>query len=136
MLLLSWPKSTVHVTITLRPSTTRVSCLSTTTRTLLIQSQLLLTTVIGTLSVRRLPSTASVTPPSPLRCPQSPLASSVTPPTVLSHPVTTSPLRRARKAENQRIGQSPNYDLHHKSDGSVVKMSTKNNRNVFKHGER
>ena len=47
-----------------------------------------------------------------------------------------TPLRRARKAENQRIGQSPNYDLHHKSDGSVVKMSTKNNRNVFKHGER
>ena len=47
-----------------------------------------------------------------------------------------TPLRRERKAENQRIGQSPNYDLHHKSDGSVVKMSTKNNRNVFKHGER
>jgi len=44
--------------------------------------------------------------------------------------------RKARKAENQRIGQSSNYDLHHKSDGSVVKMSTKNNRNVFKHGER
>jgi len=44
--------------------------------------------------------------------------------------------RKDRKAENQRIGQSSNYDLHHKSDGSVVKMSTKNNRNVFKHGER
>jgi len=44
--------------------------------------------------------------------------------------------RKARKAENQRIGQSSNYDLHHKPDGSVVKMSTKNNRNVFKHGER
>ena len=44
--------------------------------------------------------------------------------------------RKDRKAENQRIGQSPNYDLHHKSDGTVVKMSIKNNRDVFKHGER
>ena len=47
-----------------------------------------------------------------------------------------TPKRRKRKAENQRIGQSSEYDLHHKSDGSVVKMSTKNNRNVWKHGER
>ena len=47
-----------------------------------------------------------------------------------------TPLRKARKAENQRIGQSPNRDLHHKSDGSVVRMSRKNNRNVWKHGER
>tara|TARA_B100001094_G_scaffold133854_1_gene129655 strand:+ start:335 stop:574 length:240 start_codon:yes stop_codon:yes gene_type:complete len=44
--------------------------------------------------------------------------------------------RKERKAENQRIGQSSNYDLHHKSDGSVIKTTTKNNRNVFKHGER
>ena len=47
-----------------------------------------------------------------------------------------TPKRRARKAENQRIGQSSEYDLHHKPDGSVVKMSTKSNRNVWKHGER
>ena len=47
-----------------------------------------------------------------------------------------TPARKMKKAENQRIGQSSNYDLHHKSDGSVVKMSTKNNRNVWKHGER
>jgi hypothetical protein len=47
-----------------------------------------------------------------------------------------SPARKMKKAENQRIGQSSNYDLHHKSDGSVVKMSVKNNRNVWKHGER
>ena len=46
------------------------------------------------------------------------------------------PARKMKKAENQRIGQSSNYDWHHKSDGSVVKMSTKNNRNVWKHGER
>jgi hypothetical protein len=47
-----------------------------------------------------------------------------------------TPARMAKKAENQRIGQSSNYDLHHKPDGNVVKMSTKNNRNVWKHGER
>ena len=47
-----------------------------------------------------------------------------------------TPVRRRKKAENQRIGQSSEYDLHHKSDGSIVKMSTKNNRNVWKHGER
>jgi hypothetical protein len=47
-----------------------------------------------------------------------------------------TPARMAKKAENQRNGQSSNYDWHHKSDGSVVKMSVKNNRNVWKHGER
>ena len=47
-----------------------------------------------------------------------------------------TPLRKKRKRENQANGQSSNYDWHHKSDGSVVKMSTKNNRNVWKHGER
>ena len=47
-----------------------------------------------------------------------------------------TPARKAKKAENQRIGQSSEYDLHHKKDGSVVKMSKKNNRNVWKHGER
>ena len=47
-----------------------------------------------------------------------------------------TPLRKQRKAENQRIGQSSSSDLHHKSDGSVVKTSVKNNRNVWKHGER
>jgi hypothetical protein len=45
-------------------------------------------------------------------------------------------LRKNRKAENQRIGQSSNSDLHHKPDGSVVRVSAKNNRNVWKHGER
>ena len=45
-----------------------------------------------------------------------------------------TPLRKARKAENQRIGQSPNRDLHHKSDGSVVKVSIKNNRGKFGKG--
>ena len=47
-----------------------------------------------------------------------------------------TPLRKKRKKENQATGQSSDYDLHHKPDGSTVKMSTKNNRNVWKHGER
>lgn len=44
--------------------------------------------------------------------------------------------RKNRKAENQRIGQNGTTDLHHQPDGSVVRMSKKNNRNVWKHGER
>ena len=44
--------------------------------------------------------------------------------------------RKDRKAENQRLGQRSDSDLHHKSNGSVVRMSRKNNRNVWKHGER
>jgi len=47
-----------------------------------------------------------------------------------------TPARKAKKAQNQRIGQRSDSDLHHKSDGSVVRMSVKNNRNVWKHGER
>ncbi len=39
-----------------------------------------------------------------------------------------TPKRRARKAENQRIGQSPNKDIHHKSDGTTEKISIKANR--------
>jgi hypothetical protein len=41
-----------------------------------------------------------------------------------------------RRSQNQSIGQNGNTDLHHKPDGSVVRMSIKNNRNVWKHGER
>ena len=42
-----------------------------------------------------------------------------------------------RRNQNQASGkQSSEYDLHHKPDGSIVKMSIKNNRNVWKHGER
>ena len=47
-----------------------------------------------------------------------------------------TPKRKLRKRQNQRIGQKSDSDLHHKSDGSVVRMSIKNNRNVWKHGER
>ena len=44
--------------------------------------------------------------------------------------------RKDRKAQNQRIGQNSTTDLHHRPDGGVVRMSKKNNRNVWKHGER
>jgi hypothetical protein len=43
---------------------------------------------------------------------------------------------KKKKAENQRIGQRSDSDIHHKSDGTTVRISTKNNRNVWKHGER
>jgi hypothetical protein len=43
---------------------------------------------------------------------------------------------KKKKAENQRIGQRSDSDIHHKSDGTTIRMSTKNNRNVWKHGER
>ena len=45
-----------------------------------------------------------------------------------------TPKRRARKAQNQRIGQSPTSDIHHKSDGSTERVSIKNNRGNFGRG--
>ena len=44
--------------------------------------------------------------------------------------------RKDRKAENQKEGQRSDSDIHHKSDGTTIRISTKNNRNVWKHGER
>ena len=44
-----------------------------------------------------------------------------------------SPVRRAKKAQNQRIGQRSDSDLHH--TGSAVKrVSIKNNRGNFGNG--
>ena len=45
-----------------------------------------------------------------------------------------TPERRKRKAENQRIGQSSDSDIHHKSDGSTERVSIKNNRGNFGNG--
>ena len=45
-----------------------------------------------------------------------------------------TPLRRKRKAQNQRIGQNSNSDLHHRSDGSVIRTSIKNNRGNYGRG--
>ena len=42
--------------------------------------------------------------------------------------------RRDRKAQNQRIGQKSDSDIHHKSDGSTERVSIKNNRGNFGNG--
>ena len=42
--------------------------------------------------------------------------------------------RKEKKAENQRIGQSPDKDIHHKSDGSTEKISIKANRGFYGRG--
>ena len=44
--------------------------------------------------------------------------------------------RKDRKAENQRIGQRSDSDLHHTKSGSVVRVSVKNNRGNFGKGTR
>jgi hypothetical protein len=47
-----------------------------------------------------------------------------------------TPARRAKKAENQRLGQSSNSDLHHTKSGSVKRVSIRNNRGNFGKGTR
>jgi len=42
--------------------------------------------------------------------------------------------RKDRKAQNQRIGQRSDSDLHHTKSGSVVRVSVKNNRGNFGNG--
>ena len=44
-----------------------------------------------------------------------------------------APLRRARKAENQRLGQRSDSDLHHTGSG-VKRVSIKNNRGNYGNG--
>ena len=44
------------------------------------------------------------------------------------------PARKARKAENQRIGQRSNSDLHHSGSGAPTRVSIKNNRGNFGRG--
>jgi hypothetical protein len=44
--------------------------------------------------------------------------------------------RKARKAENQRIGQNGQTDLHHTKSGAVKRISRSSNRNVWKRNER
>ena len=47
-----------------------------------------------------------------------------------------TPARRAKKAENQRIGQKSNSDLHHTKNGELKRVSIKNNRGNFGKGTR
>ena len=45
-----------------------------------------------------------------------------------------TPLRRARKAQNQRLGQRSSSDIHHASSGSIRRVSIKENRGNFGKG--
>ena len=45
-----------------------------------------------------------------------------------------SPARRRKKAQNQRIGQRSDSDLHHTKSGAVKRVSIKNNRGNFGNG--
>ena len=45
-----------------------------------------------------------------------------------------TPLHKKRKAQNQRIGQKSNSDLHHTKSGRVKRVSVKKNRGNFGKG--
>ena len=45
-----------------------------------------------------------------------------------------TPARKRKKSQNQRLGQRSDSDIHHKSDGSVVRVSVKKNRGNFGKG--
>ena len=45
-----------------------------------------------------------------------------------------TPKRRARKKENQALGQRSDSDLHHTKSGSVVRVPIKKNRGNFGNG--
>ena len=47
-----------------------------------------------------------------------------------------TPARKAKKAENQRIGQRSDSDLHHTGSGAPIRVSIKNNRGNFGKGTR
>jgi len=46
-----------------------------------------------------------------------------------------TPKRKARKAENQVIGQRSDSDIHHRADGSTVRTSIAYNRATHSRGE-
>ena len=45
-----------------------------------------------------------------------------------------TPVRKARKAENQRFGQRSDSDLHHTGSGAPTRVSIKNNRGNYGRG--
>ena len=45
-----------------------------------------------------------------------------------------TPVRKAKKAQNQRLGQKSDSDLHHTKSGAVKRVSIKNNRGNFGRG--
>ena len=70
--------------------------------------------------------------PSPIKQKLSPKASAAKKKRDIEH--AKSPARRAKKAENQRIGQRSGSDLHHTKSGAVKRVSIKNNRGNFGNG--
>ena len=45
-----------------------------------------------------------------------------------------TPARKRKKAQNQRVGQRSGSDIHHMPDGSIKRVSIKNNRGNFGRG--
>ena len=45
-----------------------------------------------------------------------------------------TPARKDKKAENQRLGQRSDSDIHHMPNGNVKRVSIKNNRGNFGRG--
>jgi len=45
-----------------------------------------------------------------------------------------TPVRKRKKAQNQRIGQRSDSDLHHSGSGTPTRVSIKNNRGNFGQG--
>ena len=45
-----------------------------------------------------------------------------------------TPARKARKAQNQRLGQRSDSDIHHMPNGKVKRVSIKSNRGNFGRG--
>ena len=45
-----------------------------------------------------------------------------------------TPARKAKKAENQRLGQRSDSDLHHTGSGAPTRVSIKNNRGNYGRG--
>ena len=45
-----------------------------------------------------------------------------------------TPARKRKKAQNQRVGQRSDSDIHHRADGSIKRVSIKNNRGNFGNG--
>ena len=48
--------------------------------------------------------------------------------------IAKTPARKRKKAENQRIGQRSDSDLHHTGSGAPIRVSIKNNRGNFGKG--
>jgi len=45
-----------------------------------------------------------------------------------------TPARKAKKAQNQRLGQRSDSDIHHMANGDIKRVSIKNNRGNFGRG--